>query len=102
VELARRIDRLESRQALWDLVSAYCLAVDDKDVDGLTTVLTDGANFFRMQGTDAIRSFFAGRVAEHDASVHSPHTQLVEFVSDDEATGVGPGMPSSVRASRSG
>jgi hypothetical protein len=87
-ELEQRVDRLESRQALSDLAAAYCIAIDERDLTTLVSLFTPDAGFNDLLGSEAIGLFFARWMAEHGPSFHSPDSQLVTFVSDEEATGV--------------
>jgi ketosteroid isomerase-like protein len=87
-ELEQRIDRIESRLAIGDLLSAYCSAVDAKDPAALATLFLEGATFGDMKGRRAIAEYFAGWMAEWGPSFHYPHALTVNFASGDVATGV--------------
>lgn len=87
-DLERRIDRLESRQALSDLAASYCSTVDAKDVVALVALFTTDASFNDLRGSAAIGSFFGTWMAEQGPSFHFPHSHVIVFRSDDEASGL--------------
>jgi ketosteroid isomerase-like protein len=87
-ELEQRIDRIESRQAIGDLLAAYCSAVDAKDATRLGTLFDAQAHFGDLRGRKAIVDFFAGWMAEWGPSFHYPHALTLDFTSSDVATGV--------------
>ncbi len=53
-ELEDRIDRLESRHAVVDLVAPYCALVDDKDADGVAALFTVDGRLNDIEGRPAI------------------------------------------------
>jgi ketosteroid isomerase-like protein len=86
-ELEERIDRIESRQAIGDLLAAYCSAVDAKDALALGALFDEQAHFGELRGRKAIVDFFSGWMAEWGPSFHYPHAVSMEFTSGDLATG---------------
>jgi ketosteroid isomerase-like protein len=87
-ELEQRIDRIESRQAIDDLLAAYCSTVDAKDALALGALFAEEAHFGDLRGRKAIVDFFAGWMADWGPSFHYPHAITLEFSSSDAATGV--------------
>ena len=86
-ELEQRIDRIESRQEIGDLLAAYCAAVDAKNAGALGALFAEQAHFGDLRGRNAIAEFFSGWMAEWGPSFHYPHAITVEFTSADVATG---------------
>lgn len=91
-DLETRIRRLEDRQALSDLVATYGRVVDDRDVEALRALYTEDAVFEStvgpVSGRDEVVDHYLERMRMFAASFHIPHSQTVEFLSKDEATGV--------------
>jgi ketosteroid isomerase-like protein len=87
-ELEQRIDRIESRQAIGELLAAYCSVVDAKDAAALGALFAEQAIFGDLRGRKAITDFFAGWMADWGPSFHYPHALTLDFTSSDEATGV--------------
>ena len=63
--LQRRIDRLESRFAIEELVSAYCEACDEHDIPRLTALFTEDAIYGSPSGVlrSTGRAEIAGEIA---------------------------------------
>ncbi len=91
-QLEGRIRRLEDRGELSDLVARYGRAVDDRDLAALRELYTRDATFDAVKGPirgrDAVVDYYLERFATYGPSFHIPHSQTVEFVGDDEATGI--------------
>ena len=91
-DIETRIRRLEDRQALSDLVATYGRVVDDRDLDALRALWTDDAVFEStvgpVSGRDEVVDHYVERMRMFEASFHIPHSQTVEFASDDEAHGI--------------
>ena len=91
-EVLRRLRRIEDRQALADLLSRYGPAIDDRDVEALRELFTADATFDSVggpvTGRDEVVDHYIERMRSFGPSYHIPHSQVVEFVGDDEATGV--------------
>ena len=92
--LDARIQAVEDRIAIDDLVSTYCLAIDERDLDRFLSLFTDDAalrhedGVMRLEGLPAIREYYTQRFAGYGVTFHTPHSRLVEFVSPEEAAGV--------------
>ncbi len=92
-DLDRRLKRLEDREELRDLAARYCTLVDDRDLDQLmllfsTDGMFGGASGVAARGRDDIRAYYAERLARYGPTFHYLHSQVVEFVGDDEARGL--------------
>jgi hypothetical protein len=91
-DLERRVRRIEDRIELSDLVATYSRAIDDRDVELLTSLFSDNAVFQSgaepIRGRDAVVAFYLSRMRLFGPSYHIPHSQTVEFTSDQEAIGI--------------
>lgn len=85
VTLDDRIRRLEDRVEIRELLTRYCLLIDDREMDGVAALFTpDGA--FRSRdgvlnacGTEAVVAQFAGRFAALGPSFHFTHDLVLRF-----------------------
>lgn len=88
----QRLRRVEDRLELQELAARYCHAIDDRDLGALADLYTMDADFDgpagAAKGREAIRTHVAERLGAYDFSYHYPHSQVVEFSDDDEATGI--------------
>jgi uncharacterized protein (TIGR02246 family) len=90
---ATRLQRLEDRFALQDLVAAYCRAIDDRDLEGFVSLFTrdgrmrhqDGA--MDVSGRSALHAYYAERFPTYGVTFHYPHAHSVAFDGPDTATG---------------
>ena len=93
-DLERRVARLEAREQIRDLVAEYSMAVDDRDIPTIARLFAADAVFAHADGTmtvegrDAIAEFYASRLGSMGPTFHYPHSHRIEFVDDDNATGV--------------
>lgn len=92
-DLLARVRRLETHAELEELVTRYCMAVDDRDLDAIVELFTPDGSFGHegaevATGAAAIRAFYAERLSGIPYSIHYPHTQLVTIVDDEKADGV--------------
>jgi ketosteroid isomerase-like protein len=93
--LLARIDRLESRFAIAEIVALYCKTCDDRDVPGLRALFTDDAVVRSLDGKmegvgiEAVMRMYAARFAVLGLSVHWTHDAIVRFddTNPDRATG---------------
>ena len=89
-----RIRAIEDRIAIGELVSAYCLSIDERDLGRFLSMFTDDAvlrhedGVMRLEGLAAIREYYTARFAGYGVTFHTPHSHLVEFASSEEGTGV--------------
>ena len=87
--LERRLDRVESRFAIQELVTAYCEACDEHDIPRLGALFTEDAVFdspsgvLRSVGRDAIAEMFVGAFRVRGPGYHWTHDLTVGFDDDD-------------------
>ena len=94
--LLQRIDRLESRHQIAELVGDYARACDEHDIDTLAAIFTeDGvidspAKLLAAEGRDGIRQTFMRRYKIRGPSYHWTHDHKVAFdeADPDHATGL--------------
>jgi len=94
--LLRRIDRLESRHQIAELVGNYARACDEHDIDTLAAIFTeDGeidspSHLLEARGRKGIRATFLPRYKIRGPSYHWTHDHKLAFDDDDEnhATGL--------------
>lgn len=92
--LEARLQRIEDRQSLWDLAARYCVAVDDRDIDGILACFArdgsmghaDGAT--EGQGSEGLREYYESKLVHFGHCYHYPHSQLIDFTSSDTAEGI--------------
>jgi uncharacterized protein (TIGR02246 family) len=90
---AARVQQLEDRFAIQDLVAAYCRAIDDRDLDSFVSLFTaDGRmrhqdGVMDVSGRDALREYYAVRFPGYGVTFHYPHAHSVVFNGPDSATG---------------
>jgi ketosteroid isomerase-like protein len=95
-DLARRIDRLEARAAIGELVSAYAIACDEHDMSRLMSLFTEDATFdspsklMVAKGRAAIADLFVTLFQIRGPAFHWTHDRFVEFGGEDPnlATGL--------------
>jgi ketosteroid isomerase-like protein len=95
-DLARRIDRLEARAAIGELVSAYAIACDEHDMPRLTGLFAEDAIFdspsklMVAHGRQAIADLFVTMFQIRGPAFHWTHDRFVEFSDSDAnlATGL--------------
>lgn len=87
-QLTARIDRLESRHAISDLVTAYAISCDEHDMPRLVSLFTADATFdspsgaMVANGRDAIEAMFIELFKVRGPAFHWTHDHQVSF---DEA-----------------
>jgi SnoaL-like domain len=87
--LERRIQQLESRHAIAELVSSYAIACDSHDIEKLANIFTvDGtiespSKLLEAAGRDGIRATFLKRYKIRGPSYHWTHDHKVVFDPDD-------------------
>lgn len=87
-ELARRIQRIEDRHALSELISRYGVAVDDRDFETVAGMYRDDSEFSGVRGLKAIMAYYKERLALYGPTYHYAHTHHFDFESDLAASGV--------------
>ena len=93
-DLEARLRRVEDRAAIQDLVLRYGFLVDDKEVDAVAELFATDARLVtrrgavKGEGREAIRAYFAERLALLGPTNHVTHGTVVDFGDDpDVATG---------------
>jgi uncharacterized protein (TIGR02246 family) len=90
---AERLQRLEDRFALMDLVADYCAAIDDRDLEKFLTLFTDDAvlrhrdRVMQLDGKPAIRDYYTKRFADYEFTFHYPHAHRIYFDNPENARG---------------
>jgi uncharacterized protein (TIGR02246 family) len=92
MSLEERVQRIEDRWAINDLLVDYATTTDDHDIDGLAALYTEDAVFQgiagQLQGRQAIAEYYEARLASFGASYHIPYSHKVDFDSASEARGL--------------
>ena len=85
-----RIDRLESIDALRQLVAKYCLALDMRDLDALCGLFPEDVRVSRHRsGRQALKSWFDQTLREQFAgTAHVTGNHVIEFDDADHARGL--------------
>lgn len=87
-EVLRRIDRLESLDAIRQLASRYALLLDRRDMDGLVDLFVPDIRVTRTEyGHEALRALLDGLARQFTTSVHLVGNHTIDFVDDDHAEG---------------
>lgn len=91
--IEERLQRLEDREAIRELVAGYCRAIDDRDLEAFVGNYTDDCvhgqrdRSLHLEGKAALREHYAGRFLEYGVTLHTPHAHVIEFDGPDEAHG---------------
>jgi len=86
---AARLERLEARLEIRELIARYCFTVDARDVAGLGECFTRQGVFRSLdgkmsaRGREAVIEQFHARFAVLGPSNHFTHDQIVEFAPED-------------------
>ncbi len=87
-DLAARLDRMESRQAIAELPARYARAVDARDIDTWIGLFVEDVDCGRHgRGREALRSFIDPGVRTFYRSVHFICGHVVDFEDPDSAVG---------------
>ena len=87
-EFIQRLQRVEDRLELGELISRYGVAVDDRDFESVAAMYVDDACFKGCVGRKAIMDFYRERGAAYGPTFHYAHAWHFDFESDNAATGV--------------
>ena len=91
-DLTARIQALEDRAEITQLVARYGPAVDDHEYEDLAALYTHDAIFDsvggRIVGRQAVIEYYKGRGQDFKATYHYPHSVEVYLESADRARGV--------------
>lgn len=87
-ELERRLDRIESMQAIQMLPSRYAVAVDSRDVETLVNLFVpDVAAGKWGPGREGLRAFYDSVLSGFYRSQHQICGHVFDFIDADHATG---------------
>jgi ketosteroid isomerase-like protein len=87
--LEQRLRLLEDKQALHDLAHLYGFVMDERDLDGLSSLFTEDARLgsedgvFDAQGLETIAKTYQGRYDVLGATHHFVHSALSRFNDSD-------------------
>jgi ketosteroid isomerase-like protein len=87
--LEQRLRLLEDKQALHDLAHLYGFVMDERDLDGLSSLFTEDARLgsedgvFDAQGLETIAKTYQGRYDVLGATHHFVHSALSRFDDSD-------------------
>ncbi|MHB9879972.1 nuclear transport factor 2 family protein [Pacificimonas sp. ICDLI1SI03] len=95
-DIAKRVEKLEARNAISELVSSYAIACDEHDILRLESLFSEDAEFRSFSGTveavgrAAIKEFFISTFQSRGPAFHWTHDNFVRFDPDDpdRATGL--------------
>ena len=95
-QILARLDRLESKDAIRSLVTAYAIACDEHDMPRLSNLFTADATFgspsgaLMSSGRDEIAAMFVGMLKIRGPAFHWTHDVSVEIdaTDPDKATGL--------------
>jgi len=91
--LEERVERIEAKSEIADLVTRYGMAVDDRDIEAVAELFTVDGSFGHQDdpgvaGRDAIKRYYRDRLDGLVYSYHFTHNHLIDYDGGDEATGV--------------
>jgi len=93
--LEQRLQRLEDRVAIEELIARYGLVMDDRDMAAMPGLFTTDVHILSRDGVmdargrDAAVALYQGRFAVLGPSYHFTHDRIITFGDDpDEATGM--------------
>jgi ketosteroid isomerase-like protein len=95
-ELERRLERLEARAGIRDLLTRYGRAIDERDLDTFVPLFTPDALFtfkdrmMKSEGAAAIRATFTGVFNLIPPSCHWTHGHFITF--DENNPGLARGL----------
>jgi uncharacterized protein (TIGR02246 family) len=89
-EIAERLDRLESRDEIRQLISKYSLALDMRDMDAMANLFVpDVAVGGDKRGREALRDWLDDTMRKQfDGTSHHVGTTIIEFADADNAVGI--------------
>jgi uncharacterized protein (TIGR02246 family) len=89
-EILRRLDRIESRDEIRQLISKYSLALDMRDMDAMAGLFVPDVRVGRGQsGREALRAWLDDTMRKQfDGTAHHVGTTIIELLGADEAVGI--------------
>jgi hypothetical protein len=88
VDLEQRIQDIEDRLAIQDLVVRYCLAVDDNDYPALRELFTATAAMAGEVGASAIVDRLAAIRSGYGRTIHAPLAMTITRLEGGQASGI--------------
>lgn len=93
MNIEQRLQRLEDRAAIGDLVVNYFLAADGDDFSGVSDSFSDEATFrtsgvLSAEGKSGIVEFIRTARRSMGLTIHTPNYCQVRFIDDETATGL--------------
>lgn len=88
-----KLAQLKANSKIRALVSRYCFAIDDRDLDAVAALFAPDARVWSEDGVmhavgiDAIVHLYKGRYASLGATNHVTHDHLISHESPNEASG---------------
>lgn len=87
-EIEQRLARIEAKLAIDELPVRYARAVDGRDIDGWVSLFVEDVNCGRHgTGREALKAYITPLVQGFYRSVHFVCGHVVDFESEDRATG---------------
>jgi uncharacterized protein (TIGR02246 family) len=90
-DIEKRLQWMEDRWQINDLIVHYSTTCDDHDIEGLANLYAEDGIFDtvagKAKGREAIAAYYENRLADFGMSYHIPYSQAVERISDREARG---------------
>jgi ketosteroid isomerase-like protein len=90
--VASAVQQLLDTEAIRNLLAIYSIARDDNDIESLLACFADDGAFVnsgvRYEGHPALRAHYVGNMDRYRTTLHTTHTQLVDFTTADAADGV--------------
>jgi len=88
-DLLRRVDRLESLDAIRQLASRYGELLDRRDLDGVAEMFVEDVRVTRTErGRAALRASLEEQCRRFSTSIHMIGNHRIDFVDDDHAEGL--------------
>lgn len=89
-EILQRLDRVESRDEIRQLISKYSLALDMRDIDALAGLFVPDVKVGRNEsGREALRTWLDHTMREQfEGTSHHVGTTIIEFLTPERAVGI--------------
>ncbi|WP_342363249.1 nuclear transport factor 2 family protein [Terrarubrum flagellatum] len=89
-EILARLDRIESRDEIRQLISKYSLALDMRDMDAMANLFPEDVAVGKgKSGRRALRDWLDETMrSQFDGTSHHVGTQIIEFETPDSAVGI--------------
>lgn len=87
-DLVRRLDRVESTQAIQQLPPRYAMAVDARDLDALAQLYVDDVDYGQSgRGHEVLKTHFTANLRLFYRSIHQILGHTIDYIDDDHAVG---------------